>query len=47
MLQSSADVVRELSSDQPNTELAQVKSKDFLSALKVRFGMERVAVGVL
>lgn len=36
MLQSSADVVRELSSFQPNTEFAQVKSKEFLSALKVR-----------
>lgn len=44
MLQSSADVVKELSSFQPNTDLAQIKSKDFLSTLKVNF--EMMAVGL-
>jgi len=44
MLQSSSDVVKELSSYQPNTELAQIKSKDFLSALKVN--CETMAVRV-
>ena len=42
MLQSSSDVVKELSSYQPNTELAQIKSKDFLSALKVNCEMMAV-----
>ena len=42
MLHSSADVVKELSSYQPNTEMAQIKSKDFLSALKVTCEMMAV-----